>query len=71
MRTDEAQIGATYDELEWAMKQQEEGKENDKEKMNEKQKKVMDIYLQRHQANQHKMNEIPRCIIPKEFKQST
>jgi len=70
MRTDEAQIGATYDELEWAMKQHEKGKENDKEQMNERQLKVMKIYLQLHQANQHKMKKIPVCIIPKEFKQS-
>jgi len=67
MRTDEAQIGATYDELEWAMKQQ----ENDKIQMNERQKKVLDIYLQRHKANKHKMKEIPICIIPKELKGST
>jgi len=70
MRTDEAQIGATYDELEWAMKQQEQGKENDQEQMNERQKKVLNIYLQRHQANQHKMKQIPVCIIPKQLKQS-
>jgi NAD+ synthase len=66
MRTDEAQIGATYDELEWVMKQQEKGKEQ----MNERQTKVMNIYLQRHQVNQHKMKPIPVCIIPKEFKRS-
>ncbi len=68
MRTDEAQIGATYDELEWAMKQQEKG--NDEKQMNERQKKVMNIYFQRHQANQHKMKKIPVCIIPEEFKES-
>jgi NAD+ synthase len=67
MRTDEAQIGATYDELEWAMKHQ----DNDKKQMNERQTEVIDIYLQRHQANKHKMKAIPVCIIPKEFKQST
>jgi len=66
MRTDEAQIGATYDELEWAMKQQEKSKEE----MNERQTKVMNIYFQRHQANQHKIKPIPICIIPKELKQS-
>ncbi|CAF0717887.1 unnamed protein product [Adineta steineri] len=66
MRTDETQIGATYDELEWAMKQQ----DNNDKQMNERQKKVMEIYLKRHQANKHKMKEIPVCIIPKELKQS-
>ena len=53
------------------MKQQEKGKENDQQQMNERQIKVMKIYLQRHQANQHKMKQIPICIIPKELKQST
>jgi NAD+ synthase len=50
------------------MKQQEQG--NDEKQMNERQKKVMNIYFQRHQANQHKMKKIPVCIIPEEFKQS-
>ena len=70
MRTDEVQLGATYDELEWAMKQQEEGNESHTEQVNERQRKVMKIYFQRHQANQHKMKKIPVCIIPKELKQS-
>ncbi|CAF1036660.1 unnamed protein product [Rotaria sordida] len=69
MRTDEAQIEATYDELEWAMKQYET--KYDSEQMTEREKKVMNIYSQRHQANTHKMKEIPICIIPKEFKQLT
>jgi len=70
MRTDEAQIGATYDELEWAMKQQEQGKENSLEQFNDRQKKIMKIYLQRHQANQHKIKPIPVCHIPKQLKQN-
>lgn len=69
MRTDEAQIGATYDELEWAMKQQEQDKEKSLEQMTERQKKVMNIYLQRHQANRHKIKSIPICLIPKDLKQ--
>jgi hypothetical protein len=52
------------------MKQQEKGNENQTDQMNERQKKVMKIYLQRHQANQHKMKKIPTCIIPKELRQS-
>lgn len=67
MRTDEDQIGATYDEIEWAMKQHET---NENPTMNERQKRVMEIYLQRHRANQHKLREIPRCRIPKELKHS-
>ncbi|UJR35098.1 hypothetical protein I4U23_027871 [Adineta vaga] len=67
MRTDEAQIGATYDELEWAMAH----KDEHKNQMNQRQKKVMEIYLQRHRANEHKMKDVPVCIIPKEFRQTT
>ncbi len=68
-RTDEDQIGATYDELEWAMNYV----DLDKTKQNEitltdRQKAVLDIYNQRHAANLHKMVEIPRCIIPLELK---
>ena len=65
-RTDEAQIGATYDELEWAMTYQ----QNKSYSLNDRQKKVVNIYQQRNEANQHKMKPIPVCHIPKEFKQS-
>ncbi|CAF1406058.1 unnamed protein product [Adineta ricciae] len=34
----------------------------------DRQKKVLEIYNQRHAANLHKMVEIPRCIIPPELK---
>ena len=66
-RTDEAQIGASYDELEWAMNYE----ENQQGKINEREKQVLKIYQQRNQANQHKMKPIPVCRIPKELKQST
>lgn len=63
-RSDEDQIGATYDELEWAMKFLADGNtENDTH--NERKKKVIEIYLRMNRANQHKMNPIPVCIIPK------
>ena len=65
-RTDEDQIGASYDELEWAMKQAEKGKTiADFEGRN---KLVLDIYMQRNQANKHKMIPIPVCEIPPELK---
>lgn len=65
-RTDEDQIGASYDELEWAMLQVEKGKSpNDFEGRN---KRVMEIYTYRNKANLHKMKPIPVCIIPKELK---
>ena len=61
-RTDEDQIGASYDELEWAMKQQAQG--NDLEQFNGREKEVYRIYLRLNRANQHKMNPIPVCEIP-------
>lgn len=36
--------------------------------LNDRQKKVLEIYNQRHAANIHKMVEIPRCIIPDALK---
>lgn len=64
-RSDEDQIGASYDELEWAMRYIENNQ--DITLLNERQKKVMDIYLSRHRANRHKMQPIPVCEIPLEF----
>ncbi len=64
-KTDEAQIGASYPELEWAMNYI-ENKETTA--LSERQKKVMEIYLLRNKANKHKMEPIPVCIIPKELK---
>lgn len=61
-RTDEDQIGASYDELEWAMKMQEEGK--NPEDFSGREQKVFSIYIRLNKANQHKMNSIPVCEIP-------
>lgn len=64
-RTDEDQIGASYDELEWAMKWKETGKtEGD---LSAREKHVLEIYNSRHLANKHKMEPIPVCLIPKEL----
>lgn len=65
-RTDEEQIGASYDELEWAMKAALKGKTADD--FSGRQKKVFEIYKQRHQANLHKMKAIPVCEIPVDLK---
>jgi NAD+ synthase len=90
-RTDEDQIGATYDELEWAMNfvennwHWETGMENGgfldysfktdstimgnlKLNLTDREKEVLKIYLERHNANKHKMVEIPVCYIPNEVK---
>jgi NAD+ synthase len=67
-KTDEDQIGASYDELEWAMKKAESGKKvGDFEG---REKEVFAIYSQRNKANKHKMDPIPVCLIPKELKGS-
>lgn len=65
-RSDEDQIGATYDELEWAMDFIATPK--DLTTLNERQKTVLDIYTRMNRANQHKMNPIPVCLIPIELK---
>jgi len=65
-RTDEDQIGASYDELEWAMLMQEQGKTIDNFK--DREKRVLEIYTWRNKANQHKMVAIPVCEVPRELK---
>jgi NAD+ synthase len=65
-RTDEDQIGASYDELEWAMYRIDEGKAVDD--FEGREKRVMEIYTSRNKANKHKMDPIPVCEIPKELK---
>jgi NAD+ synthase len=64
-RTDEDQIGASYDELEWAMKMQDQGKSISD--FQGRQEEVFKIYSGRNRANKHKMEPIPVCIIPKEL----
>lgn len=65
-RTDEDQIGASYDELEWAMLEAEKGKTaNDFEG---REKIAFTIYSSRNKANKHKMDPIPVCIIPQSLK---
>ena len=59
-RTDEDQMGATYDELEWAMKNVESASKNH----TERQKEVLSTYKKLHNQNQHKMQPIPVCEIP-------
>jgi NAD+ synthase len=65
-RTDEDQIGASYDELEWAMIAQQQGKRASD--YTGRQKEAMEIYVNFNQKNQHKMNPIPVCQIPSHLK---
>ncbi|MBL4662549.1 MAG: NAD(+) synthase [Flavobacteriaceae bacterium] len=65
-RTDEDQIGATYDELEWAMKMQEQEKTTSN--FTGREKTVFDLYTRLNRINQHKMKPIPVCEIPAELR---
>lgn len=60
-RTDEEQIGATYLEIENAIKHINTKKIN----LNKREKEVVKIYLQLKKINAHKMKPIPVCYIPK------
>ncbi|WP_298418497.1 NAD(+) synthase [uncultured Kordia sp.] len=61
-RSDEDQIGANYDELEWAMRMHDEGKTV--EDFSGRQREVFSIYKRFNSANKHKMTPIPVCEIP-------
>lgn len=65
-RSDEDQIGASYPELEWAMKNAEEGMTA--KDFSGRKEEVFRIYQSRHRANLHKMNPIPVCEIPDQLK---
>ena len=64
-RTDEDQIGATYPELEWAMRFN-----GDIRSTSPRQQEVLAIYERFHRANLHKMQPIPVCEIPAALKSS-
>ncbi|EZH74580.1 NAD synthetase [Aquimarina atlantica] len=61
-RSDEDQIGASYDELEWAMKMKDEGKKIDD--FEGREQEVFKIFIRLNTVNQHKMIPIPVCKIP-------
>ena len=62
-KTDEDQLGASYPELEWAM-----SFNGDLKSISEREKEVLSIYKNLNKKNQHKMNQIPVCKIPKSLK---
>ena len=62
-RTDEDQLGASYNELEWAMTEDDAGKSS--EDFSGREKIVFEIYTRLNSINQHKMTAIPVCFIPK------
>ncbi len=59
-RTDENQIGATYEELEWAMDYIDT---NQSYELTPYQKNIIDIFLGFRNKNKHKINPIPVCKI--------
>ena len=65
-RTDEDQLGASYDELEWAMIAAESG--NSTADFDGREKIVFEIYKRLNTNNKHKMEAIPVCHIPKTLK---
>ncbi len=68
-RSDEEQIGASYDELEWALNYS-----DNLEKgifiptLSDRQIDVLNIYEQRHSVNKHKLETVPVCVIPELYK---
>ena len=66
-RTDEDQIGASYDEIEYVMKNF--GK-NSNQKFTTRQKEVLQLYKILNSKNKHKMDPIPVCKVPKYLKNS-
>lgn len=67
-RSDEAQIGASYDELEWAMTYDAAPDQRANHNLTDRQEAVLSIYRRFRRANAHKMNPIPVAVIPPELK---
>lgn len=65
-RNDETQLGASYDELEWAMKMHSENKTA--ADFSGRNLEVFQIYSRLNRVNQHKMNPIPVCEIPENLR---
>lgn len=64
-RTDEDQLGASYDELEWAMSIYENHKPED---FTDRKKEVLEIFNKFNRAMQHKINPIPIAKIPENLR---
>jgi NAD+ synthase len=63
-RTDEEQIGATYEELEWALFHHDSDKSD--ANLSKRKKEVLEIYRKRHLATKHKLEAPPVCYINKD-----
>ena len=58
-RVDEDQIGASYNEIEWAMEY-----DGDRSELTHQQVKVLKIFRDLSMKNSHKFNPVPVCRIP-------
>ncbi len=65
-RSDESQLGATYAELEWAMAV--EAGQTEESGITPRQREVLAIYRRLHRAARHKIDPVPVCRIPDEFR---
>ena len=65
-RTDEDQIGASYDEIEYVMKNFEKNSNQNLQP----DKKGVQLYKNLNSKNKHKMDPIPVCKVPKYLKNS-
>ena len=63
-RSDEDQIGASYEELEWAMKHYDSSAVDPE--LSKRQREVLKIYTDRHTNTKHKLETPPVCYINKE-----
>lgn len=68
-RSDENQIGASYDELEWAMTFM--GGNGDEQTLEPRQREVLAIFKKFNRTNRHKMLPIPVCQIPSPLKEAS
>ena len=64
-RTDEEQIGTSYELLEWVM---EHGLDIPKEQLTDEQINALDIFNNFHQKNKHKMESIPTFYLKDDLK---
>ena len=67
-RTDEQQIGASYDEMEWAMNYLSQKSKVKSQKVTAREQKVLEIFQRFNKMNAHKMKPIPICVIPEKLK---
>lgn len=65
-KSDEDHIGASYDELEWAMNYL--NMKTSETELTERQGEVLEIFKRMNRAGQHKVKSIPLCTIPLELR---